>query len=68
MKSRKGSKTKKSSSPLKDKDSLHDEDSRRRDDDANNVDSILSLRGRGKEIWEQEDPDSYLSSLRSRWK
>ncbi len=31
------------------------------------VDPILSLRGMGKEIWAQEDADSYISQLRAGW-
>ncbi len=31
------------------------------------VDPILSLRGMGKAIWEQEDADSYVSQLRAGW-
>ena len=31
------------------------------------TDPILSLRGMGKEIWDQEDADSYVSQLRAGW-
>jgi hypothetical protein len=30
-------------------------------------DPILALRGLGKEIWADEDPDAYVSRLRSGW-
>ena len=36
-------------------------------DGTEEVDSILSLRGVGKAIWEQEDADSYVSQLRAGW-
>lgn len=35
--------------------------------DTEEVDPILSLRGVGKTIWEQEDADSYVSQLRAGW-
>lgn len=31
------------------------------------VDAILSLRGLGKEIWQDEDPDEYVRRLREGW-
>src|SRR5688572_16105116 len=31
-------------------------------------DSILALQGLGREIWEDEDPDSYIRRLREGWK
>lgn len=36
-------------------------------DNTEEVDPILSLRGVGKAIWEQEDADSYVSQLRAGW-
>lgn len=36
--------------------------------DTEEVDPILSLRGKGKAIWRQEDADSYVSQLRAGWK
>lgn len=38
-----------------------------RGDGSEGVDPILSLRGRGKAIWRQEDADSYVSQLRAGW-
>lgn len=36
-------------------------------DDTDEVDPILSLRGMGRAMWEQEDADSYVSQLRAGW-
>ena len=38
-----------------------------RDGGSEEVDPILSLRGMGKSIWNQEDADSYVSKLRAEW-
>lgn len=36
-------------------------------DGGNDADPILSLRGMGKEIWAQEDADTYVNRLREGW-
>ncbi len=37
-------------------------------DNTEKIDPILSLRGLGKEIWNPEDADSYVSQLRAGWR
>ena len=34
---------------------------------ATRVDPILALRGLGRELWQDQDPDEYVASLRRGW-
>ena len=38
------------------------------DGDETEADSILSLRGLGKDIWEDEEADDYVRRLRGEWR